>query len=49
MTEQEVTDALFDSFLRWSRGQTVGYVNGNTVYYRHDVERYIAKCPKLGE
>lgn len=41
MTETEVREALWQSFLRWMRGQTVGLGdNGKVDYYKHDVQKF---------
>lgn len=39
--EEEVKQYLFDRFLEWMRGQTIGInEDGSDYYYEWDVERY---------
>lgn len=41
MNEEEVKQYLFDKFLEWLTGQTVGLnEDGSIDYYEYDVERY---------
>jgi len=41
MNEKEVKDYLFEQFLEWTNGQTVGInPDGTTDYYKWDVERF---------
>lgn len=47
MREEEVKQLLFERFLGWMCGQTVGINKDNTTdYYEDDVERYIEKLPR---
>jgi hypothetical protein len=41
MKESEVKEYLFNKFLEWMTGQTVGVnEDGSDDYYDYDVERY---------
>ena len=40
MNEEEVKEYLFEQFLIWMTGQTVGIKDGKDDYYVYDVERY---------
>lgn len=37
----------FKKFLQWISGQTVGIKNGETIVYRHDLERFINGLPPI--
>ncbi len=46
LTEQEVKDYLWKEFNRFIQGQTVMEKEGKTLYYKCDVENFLANPEK---
>jgi hypothetical protein len=45
--EKEIKDLLWQRFGWWFSGQTGIIINGETLYFKTDVERYIKGLPNI--